>query len=108
MSLLSNLTSHQEMHIHPDKLSHALCKNFWFAAVVTRARIDSVIYRAEALSGKHLVCMERLFTAFSKKRSTARRVAFSEHDSWVFELARGSGLLYVLVADLKLCNQEWK
>lgn len=72
----------------------------------TETKSDSVIYRAELFPGKHLVCMERLFTAFSRKSSAAPRVALSEHDSRVFEFARGSGLLYALVVDLKLCNQE--
>lgn len=50
-------------------------------------------------SGKHLVCMERLF------KNGALLLVNTTAES-LFELARGSGLLYVLVVDLKLCNQE--
>ena len=58
----------------------------------------------ELFSGKHLVCMERLFTAFSGKNGALLLVNTTAES--LFELARGSGLLYVLVVDLKLCNQE--
>jgi len=48
--------------------------------------------------------MERLFTAFTEKNSVLLLVNTTAES--LFELAGGSGLLYVLVVDLKLCNQE--
>lgn len=74
------------------------------------SKSDALICRVLTCFGKHPVCVERLFAAFSEGRrerlaagrlsnTTARRL---------FELAGGSGSLRVLQVDLKLCNQEWK
>lgn len=53
-------------------------------------------------AGKHLVCMEGLFAAFS--RESAALLLANTTAKCLFELAGGSGLLYVV--DLKLRNQE--
>lgn len=98
------------MHICSDKPSHTLCTNLgllplWLYCVqrVGKKKIGF----SDLLSACFLVNI--LFAWKDCLLHLARLAVLPSVKTTAesgFELLRGSGLLYVLVLDLKLCNQE--
>lgn len=101
------------MHIHPDKLSHSRCTNFgvlpfWHKCVQRQNQIQWFVERSCFPVNILFAWRDCLPLLAERTARLAPSPLVNTTAESLFELAGGSGWLYVLVVDLKLCNQEWK